>query len=223
MSLPPVPEPPTERILDWVADSGRAEAEEAVPLTLEALETTTEPAGPPPEGILLEQPVMLEEPVEPLAGLVGRDDRMGEAEHVDLAAEFRVETAEDIILESSGGGEFQVANASEELVSDRGRPEPEPFLPELPVELESPPAAPEPVPPHGPPRWPRLPAGGLDLVVTESMASCSGSRGIRTRRSWCTATSRAGARATPGSRRRSRNSSAPRRPPNRRHRPTPCS
>ena len=156
MILPPMPEPP---------------------LTLEELETTTEPAEPPPEGIQLDQPVMLEEPVEPLADLVGRDVRMGEAEHVELAAEFRVETAEDIVLESRGAGEFEVANASEELVPDRGRPEPEPFLPEPPVELESTLAAPEPVAPPAP--WaapwatpvaepPRQPEP--ELVVTESMA-----------------------------------------------------
>lgn len=174
MSHPPIPEPPADRTLDWVADSGGAEAEEAAPLTLEALETTAELVGPPPEGIELEQPVTLEEPVQPLAGLVGRDDRMGAAEHVDATAEFLVETDEDIVLESSGGSEFRVADASQELEPNRGRSEPGPFLPAAPIDfgsapVEAEPAAPPPVPwavpVAEPPRQPEP-----DLVVTESMA-----------------------------------------------------
>ena len=36
--------------------------------------------------------------------------------------DFRVEMAEDIVLESSGGSEFQMANASEELLAMREPP-----------------------------------------------------------------------------------------------------
>ncbi len=181
MSHPPIPEPPADRTLDWVADLGGAEVEETVPLTLEAPENTNELVGPPPEGIELEQPITLEAPVQPLAGLVGRDDRVGAAEHVDAtaehldaAADFLVETDEDIVLESSGGGEFRVADAALELEPSRGRSEPAPFLPAPPIDFgpapaeaepPAPPPAPWAVPIAEPPRQPEP-----DLVITESMA-----------------------------------------------------
>src|SRR6185437_11109902 len=109
----------------WTA--GASDAGEAVPAQL-GLEEPGALDGlevPPPEGMLLEPPVALEEPVEPLAGLVGRDNEPGEIDHLDLADDFQVETAEDIVLESSGGGEFQVANAAEELLDRRGFHPPE--------------------------------------------------------------------------------------------------
>jgi tetratricopeptide (TPR) repeat protein len=128
---PPTPEPPQVEVLAELADTGSPAAEEAVPL-LEGLVAADAEAGPPPEGIQIDQPVTLEEPVQPLAGLVGRDDGADEpaAEPLALDEDFAFETAEDIVLESSGGSEFQVANASEELLTSRGLREPEPFLPE---------------------------------------------------------------------------------------------
>ena len=112
-----------EPVMGWVADSGSSEAAEAMPLDLEELDTGIEPEGSRPEGIQLEQPVTLEDTVQPIAGLVGRDDDVdvGSFDHV---TDFRVETAEDIVLNSSGGGEFQVANAAEELLGMGDTPEP---------------------------------------------------------------------------------------------------
>ena len=161
MSAPEAPEPP--------------EPVEAEPLPLEDLEPALlvdDTIEPPPEGLVLEEPQSLEEPIEPIVGLVGRD--------VDEAGPdgegFRVEQSEDIVLRSSGGSEFQVPDASLEL-SDRVVPpmpsspffeEPAPGFgsveepapePPAPAEPESPPE-PEPVaePPYAaafaPPPWP---------------------------------------------------------------------
>ena len=122
---PPLPEPPRDAMLGWVSQSDSASADEAVPLALEELDLSVE-SGPPPEGIELEQPVTLEEPVEPLAGIVGLSDSQRDGldsdplDSLEVSEEFRVETAEDIVLQSSGGSEFQVANASEELLTSRG-------------------------------------------------------------------------------------------------------
>ena len=122
-------------MLAGVADTPRPAAEEPVPLDLETLEVSEADSGPPPEGIEVDQPVTLEEPVRPLAGLVGRDDQADvphepAVEPLALEGDFAFETEEDIVLESSGGSEFQVANASEELLTSRGAPAPDPFLPE---------------------------------------------------------------------------------------------
>jgi hypothetical protein len=108
-----------------------------------------------------------------------------------LEEEFAFETTEDIVLESSGGSEFQVANAAEELLASRGFKEPEPALSEPTRELQPDPSEmmpfgtepagvsePEPVPSApwaAEPAWtppvaepPRRPE--LDVVLTESMA-----------------------------------------------------
>ena len=69
----------------------------------------------------IERPIGLERPesllgdetVEPMAGMVGQETDDAEP----LAEEFRVETSEEIVLRSSGGGEFQVPDASQELFS----------------------------------------------------------------------------------------------------------
>jgi tetratricopeptide (TPR) repeat protein len=122
---PPLPDAPRDAMLDWVSQSDSASADEAVPLALEELDLSVE-SEPPPEGIELEQPVTLEEPVEPLAGIVGLSDSQRDAidldplDSLEVSEEFQVETAEDIVLQSSGGSEFQVANASEELLTSRG-------------------------------------------------------------------------------------------------------
>jgi len=143
VSPPPLPKAPRDAMLGWVSQSDRASADEAVPLALEELDLSVE-SGPPPEGIELEQPVTLEEPVEPLAGIVGLSDSQRDALDIDtldsmeVSEEFRVETAEDIVLQSSGGSEFQMANASEELLTSRGFGLTEPPPPPMPPAERSP-------------------------------------------------------------------------------------
>jgi tetratricopeptide (TPR) repeat protein len=109
--------------LEWTADAAGAEPGEAGALELEELESVDMDAmEPPPEGIQLEQPVTLEdevEPVEPIVGLVGREEDLAEPQPAAFGNDFRVETAEDIVLESSGSREFQVASAAEELLVER--------------------------------------------------------------------------------------------------------
>jgi tetratricopeptide (TPR) repeat protein len=122
LSIPPMPEPPRDSAPAWMLEADADDRDEPLPLMLEELDEA--PAGPPPEGIELEQPVTLEEPVQPLAGLVGRDQHSAEPGDTDLVADFRVETAEDIVLESSGGSEFQVENAADELLAGRVHREP---------------------------------------------------------------------------------------------------
>ena len=142
ISRPPPPEVPRDAMLGWVSQSDSASADEAVPLALEELDLSVE-SGPPPEGIQLEEPVTLEEPVEPLAGIVGLSDSQRDAldsgalDSLEVSEEFRVETAEDIVLQSSGESEFQVANASEELLS-RGFGLTEPPPPPMPATERSP-------------------------------------------------------------------------------------
>ena len=196
MSPPP---PPRDAMLGWVSQADSASADEAVPLALEELDLSVD-SGPVPEGIELEQLVTLEEPVEPLAGIVGLSDSQRDGldskplESLEVSEEFRVETAEDIVLQSSGGSEFQVANASEELLTSRGfgLTEPPPPVPATgrspldadipPIEAEHPaepapervpePAAPWAAPVAEPPR--RVEA---DLLVTESMAELLAQQG----------------------------------------------
>ncbi|HET6579742.1 MAG TPA: tetratricopeptide repeat protein [Gemmatimonadales bacterium] len=130
--------------LDWTADVAGAEPEEPAPLELEELESVDMDATePPPEGIQLEQPVTLEddvEPVEPIVGLVGREEDLSESPLPAFGGDFRVETAEDIVLESSGSREFQMASAAEELLVERA-PEPEPVGPAVEAPAEEPVAA----------------------------------------------------------------------------------
>ena len=111
------PEATTDSTLAWVEDAGSAAAAEAAPLELEELDLTRVEEPERPAGIELDQQVSLEEPVEPLSGLVGRHDQdPGPDLHVSSDG-WAVETAEDIVLESAGANEFQVANAAEELLS----------------------------------------------------------------------------------------------------------
>ena len=131
LTPPPAREEPAERIMGWVAETGSVEAAEAVPLDLEELDVGIErhdevvTEGPRPEGIELDQPAMLGDTVTPLAGLVGREEGL-DVGSFDHASDFRVEMAEDIVLNSSGGSEFQMANASEELLAMREPPAPPP-------------------------------------------------------------------------------------------------
>src|SRR5262249_33174049 len=114
---PPAPEPPHEPSLAWSEAAGGTTAADPAALDLNHLDLGGGQDAAPPEGIEIEEPGALEESVEPLPGLVGRTDREpGPDLHVS-ADNWQVETAEDIVLESAGGSEFQVANAAEELLS----------------------------------------------------------------------------------------------------------
>ena len=137
-----MPEPPREATLAWV--EGSTAADKAPPLELEELDLSVGDDALPPEGIELEQPVSLDEAVEPLSGLVGRESGDRHDDSRDPSDGWQVETAEDIVLRSSGGGEFQVANASEELLSARPFHEPEPLMPERPPLNREEPATAEP-------------------------------------------------------------------------------
>ncbi len=76
-----------------------------------------------------EESVELQEAVEPIDGLVGREvDAPDES-----LGDFRVETSEDIVLESAGGSEFQMPDASLELSIWDTRPERAPFEEDAPV------------------------------------------------------------------------------------------
>ncbi|HEY7638038.1 MAG TPA: tetratricopeptide repeat protein [Gemmatimonadales bacterium] len=114
----------SEPMISWVSNTGARESEDLEPARLEEL--TPEPMSSdlePMEGTEeLDPRHPFLEPVEPLAGLVGRDQ-----EDLEIGEEFKVETSEDIILQSSGGGEFQVPDASEELISGSPTP-PSPFV-----------------------------------------------------------------------------------------------
>jgi tetratricopeptide (TPR) repeat protein len=111
------PETTSDPMLAWAEGSGSTAAAEATPLELEELDLTAADEAERPAGLELDQGVSLEEPVEPLSGLVGRHDHdPGPDLHVSSDG-WAVETAEDIVLESAGASEFQVANAAEELLS----------------------------------------------------------------------------------------------------------
>ncbi|MEO6057466.1 MAG: tetratricopeptide repeat protein [Gemmatimonadales bacterium] len=131
-AVEPVTDAEPEPMSSWETES--AEPED-IPLDLEQPEAIADLDDVRPEGIELEQPVSLDETVKPLAGLVGRDDQAEAGSH-DAGSDFRFETAEDIILTSRGGGEFQVSNTAEELLGERGPQHPEP-MPAEPMSQES--------------------------------------------------------------------------------------
>jgi tetratricopeptide (TPR) repeat protein len=118
VTSPASPEPSPEHAMGWAMEPSTSEAAEVAPLDLEEFGTGLDVESSPLEGIQLEQPTELGDSVQPLAGLVGRDDQvdLGSFDHV---ADFKVETEEDIVLNSTGGSEFQVANAAEELLARR--------------------------------------------------------------------------------------------------------
>ncbi len=182
--VPTSPPPPpfadlSEPGMAWVSDSDAPSSEEAVPLAFEDLQSET--------------PATFHEPVEPLMGLVGRND------DETLGEEFQVEMSEDIILQSSGASEFQMPNAAEELFGSSAPPppaplhaepayEPEPVRepesvrepdpvrePEPAMELVAE-AAPEPEPVTVPEPQP---AAQPDPMVTETMAEVLLSQGHR--------------------------------------------
>jgi len=87
---------------------------DATPLVLEDLEPARlADLDAPPAGLERDESVLDAEPIAPMSDLVGRDLDFAEP----AAGDFRVETSEDIVLESSGGSEFQVPDASQELFS----------------------------------------------------------------------------------------------------------
>lgn len=71
------------------------------------------------EPVRLGESVPFEDSVEPIDGLVGREVDSPD-ESLD---EFRLETAEDIVLQSAGGGEFHMPDASQELFVSGARVE----------------------------------------------------------------------------------------------------
>jgi hypothetical protein len=121
---PPVAEP----TVGWVSQSSE-QSELPSPATEEL-----EPSGLREQfedvaALEVTEPTRYDEEVQPLDGLVGRE--------LDVPDEFRVETSEDIVLRSSGGGEFQVPDASQELFAGGSKGERAPFEEDAPV---SPPA-----------------------------------------------------------------------------------
>jgi tetratricopeptide (TPR) repeat protein len=144
------------------------------PLDLEEVEFSAvapDSAAPLPPGLEIEDfrltSATRDEEIEPLPGLVGRD-----VDQVD-EGEWAVETSEDIVLRSEGGGEFQVPDASQELFSGKHMPEPSPFGESRPVETP-----PEPVEEPAPQAFESAAEPVPDLVVqaephtvvTETMA-----------------------------------------------------
>jgi Tetratricopeptide repeat len=136
------------------------------PLALEELEFSRMAADsdePPPAGFEIEDlhrtSETTAETVEPLAGLVGRDVDHG------VEDEWAVETSEDIVLRSSGGSEFQVPDASQELFASRQAPEPGPLGESKPIQETRPEPVEEP-----PPRFVELSALAEPAAKTEPEA-----------------------------------------------------
>ena len=137
---PPFGDLTPEPGLGWGSASDAPSSEEAVPLALEDLE-------PKPLDALTEA-------VEPLSGIVGMTEK-DDASHVvpfddSVGGGFHVETAEDIVLRSSGASEFQMPNASEEFFGSAFEPPP-PVATEPEPEPQPEPASPavsEPVAEH---------------------------------------------------------------------------
>jgi tetratricopeptide (TPR) repeat protein len=160
-SPPPFEPPVAEPAVGWVSQSGQGQP--APPIAMDDVEPSAVeslndgPATSRLEEPILEEPILeepiLEEPileesileesileesileesiriddVEPIDGLVGR-----ETETAERAEEFRVETSEDIILQSAGGSEFQMPDASQELFAGGARGERAPFEEDAPV------------------------------------------------------------------------------------------
>jgi tetratricopeptide (TPR) repeat protein len=119
----------SEPIISWVSKASPTDTLEETPAPLQELmqdsiSSTIEPMQGTEE---LDPQHPFVEPVQPLPGLVGRDQQ-----DLELGEEFKVETSEDIVLQSSGGGEFQVPNASEELAAGGPAPRP-PFEEDAPL------------------------------------------------------------------------------------------
>ncbi len=115
--IPPSPPPPP--LFDLPA-SASAPEEPLEPVEEPAPVWTTDRDEPEPE------PGFLEDTVEPLAGLVGREVDTPEVSPPDFGVDedFAVETSEDIVLRSSGAIEFQEPDASQELFGQVSEPDP---------------------------------------------------------------------------------------------------
>ena len=127
LTPPPAHEAPAEHIMGWVAESGSVEAAEAVPLNLEELDIGVErrdemgAEGPGPRGSSSSsrRPWKTRSRRSPASSAVRTGSTSARS---TTPSDFRVEMAEDIVLNSSGGSEFQMANASEELLAMREPP-----------------------------------------------------------------------------------------------------
>ena len=120
--LEPVATAPAEELAAaWIAGPGVMESR---PLDLEVLEPSAlrDEAAAPPPGLEPELAPPVADSSEPMADLVGREVDIPER----MTDEFQVETSEEIVLRSSGGSEFQVPDASQELFA-RTVIEPSPF------------------------------------------------------------------------------------------------
>jgi tetratricopeptide (TPR) repeat protein len=95
----------------WLSQPEAPAAADATPLTLEGLEPAALDDIERPLGLEPPEALLGDEMVEPVAGMVGQETDDAD----DGSGDFRVETSEEIILQSSGGGEFQVPDASQEL------------------------------------------------------------------------------------------------------------
>jgi tetratricopeptide (TPR) repeat protein len=97
----------------WISQADTPATADATPMMLEELEPAPLEDIERPHGLERPESLLGDETIEPMAGMVGQD--IDEPEPV--SDDFRVETSEEIVLQSSGGGEFQVPDASQELFS----------------------------------------------------------------------------------------------------------
>ncbi|MGI9041597.1 MAG: tetratricopeptide repeat protein [Gemmatimonadales bacterium] len=149
---PLVSAPVEETWAESPSDSVAEESPDVAPLVLEQYEYESTPQAEdrPPAGLEIEEPVRLDELgelVEPVEGLTGRERETVPAD----ADDFQIETSEDIILRSSGGSEFQMPDAAQELSAPPA--EPISFPQDLPAPKPAAASLPEP-----------------ETVVTETMA-----------------------------------------------------
>ncbi len=129
---PPVAEP----AVGWVSHAGPVDDPHAMnlddlePSSLDDLEPSTLRDLPiEPSAMQFEEPTGFQDTVEPIDGLVGREVDTPD----ELGDEFRVETSEDIVLNSAGGSEFQMPDASQELFASGARGKRGPFEEDTPV------------------------------------------------------------------------------------------
>ena len=97
----------------WISPPDAPATADAPPLMLEELEPAPLEDIERPMGLERPESLLGGETVEPMAGMVGQETDDAEP----LPEDFRVETSEEIVLRSSGGGEFQMPDASQELFS----------------------------------------------------------------------------------------------------------
>jgi tetratricopeptide (TPR) repeat protein len=95
----------------WRSQPDAPAVADATPLMLEELEPAALDDIERPLGLQPPESLIGDETVEPLAGMVGQETDDAE----EAPGDFRVETSEEIVLQSSGGGEFQMPDASQEL------------------------------------------------------------------------------------------------------------